>query len=439
MLRTIIKREILEYLKSAKLLIGLLIAIVLTAASTTLNVQDYAIRHQDYLDAKKEFKSNGFEIVVFRDSQVLSALVRGKDRDLGNQTKISVMDAPRRLAGYMGSEPRKSPSFVGFSAVDFAFLVRVVLSLLVVFLAYNAVSEEKANGTLKLALANALPRDKLLLGKLLSGLVVVVGPLAVVALLATLILVLYPAVALSAGDLIRIAAMFVVSILYLSIFYTLGLFVSVKTERPAVSLMILLQAWIFLVVIYPNLSVTLAERIHPLPSDELLAKQKDAVSEKHSAEIKKANEGLHKSSPTREDRLRFNEAWSDMTADFDMVEEEFSRRQTAQMKLAEMLSALSPAALYDQVTSRLAGTDIREYDRFLEDAHRLWLKFIERARLRYTDEEAYKKMSLPDFSHRSGSAAEAAASVWPQWLILFLFGLIFFVLAYTGFLRKDLR
>ena len=109
------------------------------------------------------------------------------------------------------------------------------------------------------------------------------------------------------------------------------------------------------------------------------------------------------------------------------------------MKLAEMLSALSPAALYDQLTSRLAGTDIREYDRFLEDAHRLWLSFIERARLRYTNEEAYKKTTLPDFSHRSDSAAEALVSVWPQCLLLFLFNLIPFVLAYTGFLRRDLR
>jgi ABC-type transport system involved in multi-copper enzyme maturation permease subunit len=438
-LKTIIKREILEYLKSAKFLIGLFIAIILTAASTTLNVQDYAIRYQDYLDAKKEFKSDGFEIRIFREPQVLSALARGKDRDVGNQARISVMTAPRQLSGYMGSRSKKNPSFVGFSAVDFAFLVRVVLSLLVVFLAYNAVSEEKANGTLKLALANALPRDKLLVGKLLSGLVVVVGSLAVAALLASLILIVHPGVALSAGDLSRIATLFVVSALYLSIFYTLGLSISVKTERPAVSLMVLLQAWVFLVVIYPNLSVILAERIYPLPSEGFVAKQKDAVWERHGAKIRKVNEGLHKSSPTREDRLRFNEAWSDMTADYDKIEEEFGRRQTTQMKLAELLAALSPAALYDQVTDRLARTDIREYDHFLEDAHRFWLKFIERSKLRYTDEEAYKKTSLPDFTHRSDSAAEAIASVWPQWLILFIFSLIFFALAYTGFLRKDLR
>jgi ABC-type transport system involved in multi-copper enzyme maturation permease subunit len=439
MLKTIIKREILEYLKSAKFLIGLLIAIILTAVSVTLNVQDYAVRHQDYLDAQKELKSNSFEIMVFREPQILGTLVRGKDRDMGSQTKMSVMNAPGPLTGYMDSEPEKNPSFAGFSAVDLAFIIRVVLSLLAVFLAYNAVSEEKANGNLKLALANALPRDRLLLGKFLSGLAAVVGPLAVVTLLSSLILAFHPAVSLSTDDLARIALMFAVSVLYLSVFYALGLFVSVKTERPAVSLMILLQAWVFLVVIYPNLSVTLAERISPLPSEEILAKQKDAVYEKHGAEIKEANEGLRQPSSTDEDRLRFTDAWSAVAVDFDKIEGEFRRRQTAQMRLADGLSALSPAALFDQVMGRLGRTDIREYDRFMEDAHRLWLKFIERARLRYRDEDAYKKTSLPDFDHPSEFAGEAAASVWPQGLALVLFGLIFFALAYTGFLQKDVR
>lgn len=439
MLKTIIKREILEYLKSAKFLIGLMIAVVLTAASTFINVQDYALRHQDYLDAKKNLESNGFELKVFREPQVLGTLARGKDREIGDQVKMSVMDAPRQLTGYMDEDRKRNSTFAGFSAVDFAFLVRVVLSLLVIFLAYSSVSEEKANGTLKLALANALPRDKLLLGKLISGLLVALGSLLIAALLASLILILHPSVSLSGGDLVRIAAMLAVSALYLSVFYALGLFVSVMTSRPAVSLMILLQAWIVLVIIYPNLSVALAERAYPLPSEESMGRQKDAVWDKHRPEIKKANEGIHKVSPTREDRLRFVEAWSSTTADYDRIAAELGRRQTLQMKLAEFLSGLSPAALYDQVMNRIARTDIREYDGFLEGTHRLWLKFVERSKLRYTDEEAYKRTMLPDFSYISDTPGEAVAAVWPHWLILLLFNFIFFALANTSFLRKDLR
>jgi ABC-type transport system involved in multi-copper enzyme maturation permease subunit len=437
MLKTIIRREILEYLKSAKFLIGLLIAVILAAASTFINVQDYAMRHQDYLDAKKALKSNGFEISVFREPQVLSTLVRGKDRDMGDQLKMTVMSAPGRLTGYGDFKKKKSPSFAGFSAVDFAFLVRVILSLLVVFLSFNSVSEEKANGTLKLALANSLPRDKLLLGKLLGGLAVVLGSLIVAALLSFLILMSNPAVSLSSGDVVRIAAMLAVSALFLSAFFSLGLFISVKTSRPAVTLMILLQAWIFLVIIYPNLSVTLAENLYPLPSEELMAQQHTAVNERFHDDIQKAS--LDKNPVTDQDRLRFNETWAKVAAEQSKIEQEFSRRQTAQMRLAEFLSALSPAALFDQVMNRMSRTDIREYERFVEGADRLWRKHVERSSLRYTDEAAFKKTSLPDFTYRSDSAAEAVASGWLQELILALFILIFFALAHTSFLRKDLR
>jgi ABC-type transport system involved in multi-copper enzyme maturation permease subunit len=439
MLKTIIIREILEYLKSAKFLIGLLIAIILAAAGTTLNLQDYAVRHQDYLDAKKELKTNGFEIFVFREPQVLGTLARGKDRDLGAQLKMSIMSAPSRLTGYMDSGQRSGPSSSGFSAVDFSFLVRMILSLLVIFMAYNAVSEEKASGTLKLAMSNSVPRDKFLLGKLISGLLVVMGSLAVAGLIACLLLTFNSSVSFSGADLVRAALMLAASALYLCAFFALGLFVSVTTNRPAVSLMILLQVWVFLVIIYPNLSVTVAEHLYTLPSEEAIVLQKAEVNQRFEPDIKKANEGFAKSAPTNEDRLRFNDAWSGLEAENYKIDAEFGRRQTAQMHMAEFLSSLSPAALYDQIMNRLARTDIREYERFMESAYRLWQKHVERSRFRITDPEGFKKSSLPDFSYHSDSAAEAIISIWPRALILLLFSLIFFALAYNGFLRKDLR
>jgi ABC-type transport system involved in multi-copper enzyme maturation permease subunit len=440
MLRTIIKREILEYLKSAKFLIGLLIAVVLTAAAMIINLQDYAIRHQDFLDAKKELTRSGFEISVFREPQVLGTLARGKDRDLGSQLKMSVMEAPRELTGYMGGGLRSTgPPSSEFSAVDFAFLVRVVLSLLVIFMAYSAVSEEKANGTLKLAMSNALPRDKVLLGKLLSGLVVVFAALLAAALVAGILLAAHPSVSLSGADLARMAWMLAVSALYLSAFFALGLFVSVKTNRPAVSLMVLLQAWVFLVIIYPNLSVAAAERFHPLPSEESINGQKAAAYQKFDAAIKEASAASRKGAATQEDRRKSDQAWAGVEVENYKIDAEFGRRQTVQLRLAELLSTLSPAALYDQAMNRLARTDIHEYEGFMDGAYRLWEKFVERWMLRYSDPEAFKKTPLPEFSFRSDSASEAAASLWPQGFILVLFNLICFALAYTGFLRKDLR
>ena len=439
MFKTIVVREILEYLKSARFALGLIITVVLIAASTLINVEDYVLRHQDFLDAKKELQVESRRVNILRGPQVLSILVRGKDKDLGELVRVWVGDVPSELSGTMDVRKPKFPSLARLSAVDFAFLVRVVMSLMVIFLAYGAVAEEKAGGTLKLVLSNALPRDKLLLGKLVSGLAVVLGALAVASLLAVIFLMLHPAVSLSGNDILRIAGMMAVSALYLSVFYALGLFVSVKVDRPAVALMVLLQAWVFLVVLYPNLSLTLAERLVPLPSEQTVAAEKAAVEDRFRKDIQEVNEKLGQATSTAEDRLRFNKVWSQNAEEIHKVDSEFSRLQTRQMKSAELISSLSPASLYDQVMNRLARTDIREYELFMEGAVRLWRSYVERLNLRYTDPDAYKKSKLPDFGYDPDSTARTIAAVWPQALVLFLFSLVFFTLAYTGFLKKDLR
>jgi len=56
MLKAIIQREILEYLKSCKFLIGLCMSMVLVGIGTFINVGDYRQRQQDYLDAKQNLR-----------------------------------------------------------------------------------------------------------------------------------------------------------------------------------------------------------------------------------------------------------------------------------------------------------------------------------------------------------------------------------------------
>ena len=183
MIGVIYRREFLDYLKSAKFLIGFGLALAISAVSTVINVQNFAQRQQDYLAAQRDLPGNKFDVAIYRPPQVLSVLVQGKDRVLGTKASVNYLLFPDRLSGYMsegsGAKPR---ALSGFGSVDFAFLVRVFLSLLVIFLAYDAVAEEKVSGTLKLALSNALPRSHLLLGKCLAGLARSLARLSPVAL-----------------------------------------------------------------------------------------------------------------------------------------------------------------------------------------------------------------------------------------------------------------
>jgi ABC-type transport system involved in multi-copper enzyme maturation permease subunit len=445
MLKTIIKREILEYLKSAKFLIGLGITLALAAGSTVINVQDYKGRLQDYQAAVQEMKSDSFYKRLFRPPQVLSTLIQGKDRKLGNSIAVTYMDIPSTTSGYMGEGRSQHHRLVsGFAAVDFAFIVRVVLSLMVIFIAYNAVSEEKSSGTLKLILSNRVPRDQLLLGKFLGGWLVIMGSFIVAALVSLILILSHSFIAFASGEWTRLLVFIGLSALYLTVFYAICLFVSVLVNRPSISLMILLQAWVFLIIIYPNLGIIAAENLFKLPSQEQLAQQKVAAFQPYEAEQRKIQEAFGQavrtgSGVSKDVGLRNVELWA-MRADLGhQVDEEFSRKLTAQTNLARAISSLSPAVLFDQAAERYGRTGMAEYERFMREVYRYWQQHVERSKLIYTDREAYKKAPPIDFRLPVESTAEAFAATWLQWLLLAFFGLAFFALAYTAFLRRDVR
>ena len=295
MLKTIVQHEILDYLKSSKFLIGLSLTVLLVGISTFVNIGDYEQRQQDYLDATKNLDRGGFNVDIFRRPEILSTLVQGKDRELGNRIQINYLDLPLQTSGYMGEFASQHHRYVsGFASVDFAFVVRVVLSLMVVFLAYNSISEERVQGTLRLALANPLPRGHLLLGKFLGGLFVVLGSLTIATLVAVLVMVLHPAILLDRDLALRILAMWGISGLYLGAFFTLSLMVSVICNRPSVALLVLLQIWIVVIVIYPNVSVILSQRLIRLPGPEELADRRRAIFEPYEREYNETWQAFHK-------------------------------------------------------------------------------------------------------------------------------------------------
>jgi len=441
MIGTIYKREILDHLKSAKFLIGFGLTLAIAVAATVINAQDYGRRKQDYDAARRDLTGNKFDIWIYRPPEVLSILVQGKDRSLGSKAQVNYLMIPDRLTGYMpGARSMRVRSLSGFGSVDFAFLVRIILSLLVIFLAYDAIAEEKQAGTLKLALANALPRSSMLAGKAAAGLTVVLGALLASAAVSVLIMIFHPAVSLLGADFARILSLVAASSLYLLVFYMLSLLVSTAVKRPAISLMVLLQAWIFVVVIYPHLSVTIAENFTKLPTENELVQKKQAAFAPYEEEMKAARAKYFGSDRSPATGMRFFELQTTESRLSNDVEREFALKLSAQADLANWISILSPAVLFNRAAERYARTDIHEYERFMASVERYWkTKYIDLQALAYKDPSAYRKAGVPAFEHPAESAAEAWAATAPQIVVLVLMALIFFAAASTAFLNKDVR
>jgi len=445
MIWIIAKRELLEYLLSMKFIIGFLITIVLVILSTIINANDFQQRLNDYNAAQQEMKSDVFYIRVYRPPEVLSTIIQGKDRTLGNRLEMTYLRLPPKTTGYMGEGRSQHHRYVaGFASIDYAFIVRIILSLLVIFLSYNAVAGEKTMGTLRLVCTNRMPRHSVLLGKFIGGLVVILMTLVVSTLSMLLILIFNPYVSLHTSEWMRILSIFIESALYLSCFFTLGLLISVVIDRPSIALTVLLQIWIFFNIIYPNLAIITAENIYPLPTTQEVNQQKVATFQSYDAEYKTVQHDFNQAVMSgghvpdelglRWRELNIKKAELEYAVDMD-----YSRKLTSQLNLANTLSILSPAALYDNTVIRYAGTGIDNFEKFMEGVYRHWQRHTELQILYTKNPEERRKTKLPPFSFTSEKAAESINETLLQVSILLFLNVIFFMLAYIKFLRKDVR
>jgi ABC-type transport system involved in multi-copper enzyme maturation permease subunit len=170
-------------------------------------------------------------IKVNRPPQVLSTIASGVSEAVGRVATVNYSYDPSLVDSKYGS----SPVFSVFGALDLTFIIKIVLSLFAILFTYDAIVGEKERGTLGLILSNRVPRDRLIMGKVIGGYISLLIPLIIPLILSMLILLFYPNISMSGEDWVRVLIIFLIFFLYLSVFFTLGLFVSARTKKGSTS------------------------------------------------------------------------------------------------------------------------------------------------------------------------------------------------------------
>ena len=168
MIRIVAARETLDNLMSLKFLFGTVVCLVLVVISTFVSLRDYETRIDEYDTVVAEFneKPDAFYFKMYRKPEVLGIFARGFEKRFGSVTGLYNM--PVQAHGFMSASETAQFS-AEFASIDFVFVVRVIMSLLAIFMAYDAVSGEYERGTLKLMLSRPVPRASIILGKLIAG------------------------------------------------------------------------------------------------------------------------------------------------------------------------------------------------------------------------------------------------------------------------------
>ena len=192
---------------------------------------------------------------------MLTALFQGITKGAARSVQLLIGFQPKTIKTI-----DDNPFSVLFPTVDLTFIIGIVMSLLALLFAYDAVCGELEMGTLALMASYPIKKPMLILGKWLGGYFSLILPCSVGWLLGLLVLSTHPHIQLPVTDWGALGLIIIGTLLYLACFFALGILISTLTTRSSTAIMVLLFIWTLFVFVIPNLSPNLAKVISPIPS-----------------------------------------------------------------------------------------------------------------------------------------------------------------------------
>jgi len=470
MLRDIITKEIQDMIMSPRFVFTFLLCTILILLSIYTGINNYQAEQKEYSAAvalnRKNLESQqsyvtlaGLGTKINRKPQVLSTVVNGVQEAVGRVATVNIAYDPSMI----DSKYSSSPIFAVFGALDLIFIVKIVLSLFAILFTYDAIVGEKERGTLKLALSNRIPRDRLILGKAIGGFISLLIPLVIPVVLGLLILMIYPNISLSGDDWLRLGIICVMFLLYLSVFFTLGLFVSARTSRSSTSFLLLLFIWVTFVTIIPKAAIMIAGQINPIPSVHEITAQKDAHLQEIQKEAIAEQTQYFKDNPRPKEpdkKAKWNEELKKWAEDFQQrltgkidernaaIERDYQTKMRGQQRLAVNLSRISPASALMFASMSLARTGINEHERFLNSVKTykpIFTKWINQKMMRSLNLEEGGQQpkpeldDMPQHEFMPERFSDSFSRIMPDLVLMIFLIILFFIGAYVSFIRYDVR
>jgi ABC-type transport system involved in multi-copper enzyme maturation permease subunit len=365
---TIIKREILEHVQSLQFVILIVLSILLFGMNGWVTVKKHREQMSQYnhgISEMAHYHSTTRTTLHMRPS----AMVLLADGGSKHQPPGYRLEPKGRLTPLPAGQKNFKMPFV--PELDWAFIIKAIFNLYAILLAFRGISGEKEVGTLRLVLSYALRRNQVLLAKYISILLTIGIPLILGSLISLCIVSIFMPVALSLNIIPRIGLMVLLAFFYLSIFAFLGLLISSLVGRSSVVLLILLAAWILLVIVVPNLSGILSDKLTDVPSEYQTAKEVSSIlKEQVWGRIDKVKERVKRGELTTEEAIKaetdraFEEGQKKVRNHYAVYDNAMKRRAN----MARTLSRLSPTGMFQFASESLADTGPRREERFLKDA-----------------------------------------------------------------------
>lgn len=459
MFRTLLYKEIFDHLTRFRFVFAFLLCFVLVVTSVALRALDHKEKLANYSTSVQVFEGFsrshqqsvylGIEgVKIPRRPEVLSTMVEGVTDLVPNVESVSIISS-RLQDGGTGESPVKR----AFESIDYNFIVRLIVSLLALLFSYDAIAGERERGTLRALLANSLPRSQLLAAKMVSGYICAMIPLIFSTGVGLLLIHLFSGESFSTGDWQRFGLIFLVSAVYVALFFFIGLLLSILCRASKTALLSAFFVWITFILIVPNLAALLAAYFRPAPSRTEMLERKRLIeaqeNDKRGMRMLKASREGGMDVITRESSQWAFEMATAVNARLITVEDAYLKRLQRQSSLVEYFTLISPASAYYYAAMDLAGTGLRAEAGFHEQLRHYSSTFIRYIKSKVESEndlfatiesaDPVRVDDMPRFRHQREFLSKTLADSAAYLIQLLIFCAVLIAGCYFTFSRSDVR
>jgi ABC-type transport system involved in multi-copper enzyme maturation permease subunit len=504
-LATLIAKEIFETVLDLRFVVATLLCVVLIPLGMYVSRKDYEQRLAAYQQEHDTYRQHHGtpkppvtgqeEAQGFRPPSVLSIFASGLDPFLPDKVATSYTGLFRTLK----EAGTGNPQSLLFGKADLLFNVTFIVSLVALIFTFNCISGERERGTLRLMIANAVPRSRILLSKVIGKYVALLAPFLLSVLIALLVLGGSTVIPIGSPQVwLTVLVILAATLLFLLGMVCLGVCISTFTRHSMGSIMLLFLVWAMFLFGVPKVSPMLAEILYPTESasfidftkrmtkDEIEREsqktERETIDVRHKAELE-AVLGEHEvgltareiirleisgrevtlDDPKMNDRLReltakyaperaqlVKDCQTRIAAELKKIEEDYQNKRAVQFFAAMNLARLSPVSCYTYVISGLCATGVTEPDNFVTNARRfqgqMEQAFYGKAIWRLGQNQGFAKEfdpskppAFPDMVYHYPGLKEAMEVHWADMLLLGVFDVLFFSLAFMRFNKYDVR
>lgn len=252
-----------------------------------------------------------------------------------------------------------------FDVLDWTLIVRYVLTFLCIVLAYNAVSGEMESGTLRLVLANSIPRIHYLLAKFLAHLTTLSVAVTLGSLISLGMQTVAGQVELDGALWASYALLLLSATMLAALFLLLSMAVSTLSRNSASALVFLVTAWTVLVVIIPQASYLIATQ-----TTEVVNGWDDMNQIRNDVWEQLQSEG----STPRDPALAAADGWvaeqrfirraREVDEEVGRIWLQMERQRIDQFRRAMAVNLLSPGYAFQYTVEALLGAGIQKVEHF---------------------------------------------------------------------------